>query len=595
MKGLSVFALLSGLDDDMIAAAALPETRASAVTSPRRRRARGSLGEFLNNGWVAACVSVAVALAVLAAIITAGQKGRKDETGPEPFPPPVGSEAEETTQETGDGTDESGVETVADTETETETEMVTEPVDPPDGGDGLPVKATVDDDPVLYCLKPSNTQIVHWDQDPAITSDGHTVFPEAYLLFHNTRDYSQPDENGLPKEDSVRGDGAAPILNEILDELPHLTTKGQSYTLSLSKHVDDDRLSKVSLFEVRPDGTVAEIPLPKTTGSAYDELPYALPSTPGEYVVTVQIQSVYRSDDTIHETARYEYPFRLTVLPSETSEPKAPHPRITLKTETSQLVFASRTDGYRELDGKQLPLIQDRIPTWTVRFGDTITTLQGDREESLYADIYDLEGEEIDDRRPESLSMLMPGQYFVTIYTSKRDDPDSDTPTFTRHYYPLLLTVEPIDTSLLEKNPTAIPVAPTDAYLTVESGGYMVELTDGHFQYSIDWDGEHLLAWDGFGAHNAMIQNWNQLPVLTIQEGDDLTATVRSDYETSYSFTAYDMNGQCIYFTTIPELTEGAYFIITNVHTKYEYVPEYEAYTTSGYEYPFILRVQSPD
>ena len=94
-NGLSIFELLSGLDDDMIAAATLPES-AVLTASPRPKRERGALSNFLENGWVVAGISVIVAVAVLAGIIAAGQRGIKtDEGNSEPFPPPDTGTVEE--------------------------------------------------------------------------------------------------------------------------------------------------------------------------------------------------------------------------------------------------------------------------------------------------------------------------------------------------------------------------------------------------------------------------------------------------------------------------------------------------------------------
>ena len=77
-NGLSVFELLSDLDDDLVAAAVLPEDGVGAAPT---RRGRGLLRipDFMNNGWVAAVLSVVVALSVLGFIIRAGQMSGKNE------------------------------------------------------------------------------------------------------------------------------------------------------------------------------------------------------------------------------------------------------------------------------------------------------------------------------------------------------------------------------------------------------------------------------------------------------------------------------------------------------------------------------------
>ena len=77
-NGLSVFELLSDLDDDLVAAAVLPEDGVGAAPT---RRGRGLLRipDFMNNGWVAAVLSVVVALSVLGFIIRAGQMHGKNE------------------------------------------------------------------------------------------------------------------------------------------------------------------------------------------------------------------------------------------------------------------------------------------------------------------------------------------------------------------------------------------------------------------------------------------------------------------------------------------------------------------------------------
>ena len=579
MKGIEIFALLSGLDDDMIESATLPEAPTATVKPPRRRWRKGTVGDLLNTGWVAACSSVVIALAVLAAIIAAGQNGEKsdgrvDHTLP---PPPV--------------TDTNGETPAPDTDREEASE--TDVDDNPDTDREEESEIDVDDDRVSYNLKPSTIQIINQDAPVSITSDGQTVFPKDYLLLHHITHYTELDENGKYREESTEGEGAVPLLDEILSEIPHLITTGESYTVSLPRHWDDDNLQIVRLFEVLPDGTTAEIPLPATSHPE-DEFPYGFPRTPGEYVVVLHTFTVYRLDDTAREIARLEYPFRLTVLSSGSDEPKVPFPRITLKAESSQLVFATRADGYASLTPEQLPSLRDQMPVWSVCYGDTITAWRGDREEYLSAQIYTLDGKSVaSSSSPESLSMLPPGQYFAILSTRKPDSPDLSTATYTYHYYPMLLTVKPIDETLLENNLQASPAAPSRAYLVVEGGGYMVEFVkeDGHFLYAFD-DG---MFSDGSGASGAMIRNWEELTVLTVEEGAELTATVQSVYETEYSFRLFDVNGQGIYSTTIPQLSEGVYFIIILVYTEYEYIPEYDRHEYSGYEFPFILKVVSPD
>ena len=71
--------LLSGLDDDMVAEAALPSE--GMGTAPLRR-ARGFLSAFLSSGRVAAVLSVVVSLSVLAAIILAGGGIKSEDCDP---------------------------------------------------------------------------------------------------------------------------------------------------------------------------------------------------------------------------------------------------------------------------------------------------------------------------------------------------------------------------------------------------------------------------------------------------------------------------------------------------------------------------------
>ena len=94
-NGLYGFELLTGLDDDMIAAAILPDEGGAAVVAKPSRRER--LGDFMSNGWVAVILSVVVSLAVLAAIITAGFQA--------PPVDPVGTDGHETTTPTPETTD----------------------------------------------------------------------------------------------------------------------------------------------------------------------------------------------------------------------------------------------------------------------------------------------------------------------------------------------------------------------------------------------------------------------------------------------------------------------------------------------------------
>ncbi len=82
--GLSAFALLSNLDDGMIAAATLPEDGGIIVgKSSRREREPGPFARFMDSNWAAAIISVTVALAVLMGIVAAGRMAPKNALGEE--------------------------------------------------------------------------------------------------------------------------------------------------------------------------------------------------------------------------------------------------------------------------------------------------------------------------------------------------------------------------------------------------------------------------------------------------------------------------------------------------------------------------------
>ncbi len=86
--GFSAFALLSNLDDGMIAAATLPEDGGIVTDkSLRKDREPGPFARFLDSNWAAAIVSVTVALAVLMGIVAAGRMAPKSSgDGPNPGP-----------------------------------------------------------------------------------------------------------------------------------------------------------------------------------------------------------------------------------------------------------------------------------------------------------------------------------------------------------------------------------------------------------------------------------------------------------------------------------------------------------------------------
>lgn len=254
MRNKSVLDLLSGLDDDLIAEATLPD---EAVPIPRiRRRGRRPM-DWLNDTRVAVVASITVALAVLLGIVAAG---RMVPAGG----PPAGT-----------------------MDSETDPPFETEPViQPPEDG-----RTTI--------LETEGNSL-------SVLSDGMEVHPAGYCLWRNEVSYQEGEYVTYEYDD---GSGAVNHLSELIDFLPVLKTSGQSYTIYLPKNMV---INEVRLFEVRSGGLeFAEIALPVNLGAALD---YALTNREGDYVVVLDITSeVVEMPDLWWGTHRTEYTFRLIV------------------------------------------------------------------------------------------------------------------------------------------------------------------------------------------------------------------------------------------------------------------------------------------
>ncbi len=186
-KGLAAFELLSGLDDDMIVEATLPEGAVAVGKAPRRER--GRFGDFMSSGWAAAILSVVVSLAVLMGIIAAGQKQ------------PVG----------------------------------------PSGTLAGPSADSRAEDETIEHIEGEPDEVM-------VTSGGRTVYPKKYTVAYNAM---FRDENGELVAVDGDGEGAAYRLGEIKDELPRLSTDGQGYSLHLPEHMALNTIRVFELVSVQ--------------------------------------------------------------------------------------------------------------------------------------------------------------------------------------------------------------------------------------------------------------------------------------------------------------------------------------------------------
>ena len=460
MKGLSIFELLSGLDDDMIAAAVLPEAALGAAGRPPRRE-RGRFGEFMNSGWAAAILSVVVSLAVLAGIIAAGQQGPGGPMGK----PPVG---------------------------------------------GTQSEATVEDESLgLLPGEPWEVTVISGD---------NVVYPKKYSVTINSQ---YRDENGDLVGMDGDGEGAAHRLGQIKDELPSLPSDGSGYSIHMPDHMS---LTRIRVFEVvsAHENIFEEIALPGGFESMLD-MAQAIGQREGAYIVVLDIFShkVISNDEYIKEWS--EWAFWLIVGDS-TEAGTSPRISLDSPTDSLYLADGDgymlwtefwHDGGMVSGDGpgakEQIAMIVDRLKTMTITERETVSlTFREPGDTLTRVDVLDRSAIPVQDGNDLSvLSELTGGRYFVilTVKTQGEYVPEADAYEASCYEYAFALEIlyapddmetfapedpeidhplpEPDMEAVLSKAQPMTPDAPSGAVLVGETALCRLFLEDGRSEIKV--------------------------------------------------------------------------------------------------------------
>ena len=264
IKGLSAFALLEGLDDDMILSASLPE--AAPVAPPTVGEKITAFFARMGKGGMAAAIGiVVVALAVLLGVALARPFGVSVPTDTDPSHGIHGTQPHE-----------SG--------------------DLPDTNNGI----------VAPPLSPSPEQE---KGAVAVVSDGITVYPKGYCVYISEM---RRDENG--ELIGLEGDGFGAVyqLGDIWDSLPEMKTSGNGFDLVLP---DNMTLRSVRVFEMVEVQTKTFEEIASTVdGPNLSVDPMGFLSTlRGFYTVVLEVyhETYYSADE--YTKGVDEYAFKLTV------------------------------------------------------------------------------------------------------------------------------------------------------------------------------------------------------------------------------------------------------------------------------------------
>lgn len=544
-NGLYGFELLTGLDDDMIAAAILPNQGGAAVPAKPSRRER--LGDFMSNGWVAAILSVVVSLAVLAAIITAGFQA-----------PPVGlvgTDGHETTTPTPETTDLS------------ETTDPSETTAPPE-----------DDRPELYGL---------WDgRSIRVTRGSDYLTPVGFVTSRieyasdGTYFVSVPEKNVLE------------LAEEMQIELPRaLLSAGD--TLSITPLSENCQLEAA---EIRtPDGAICYDRASATS------LKIDLPA--GEYLVAVRAH--YRYENATGD--QVDFLFRLTVRPSEEGDfpivlktGRREYPIMGyIRSET----YAGSWDGDRTYTGIDLQkrFSDEYYYAWDqymevvyLAVGQEYQLLGFSEEDRILSlDVYQYDSGE---------SFGTPIQ--VLQVTEQVETVDLSTLPSSFYHYWAVLTVEKSteDSTLVVEYPFLLRLR---REVSVSSPSHLVSLEiDGQnvipnecftWSMSLEEDGR-ILCTDGPGFADIYEKELDILPEIHAPVGTSATIHIARENGYLSSVSVYDFRGNRVAFgedlSVLSTLPAGSYCLDLSVRYRGEYVPEYDTETGSSYTCAFVLTLE---
>ncbi|MBP3570870.1 MAG: hypothetical protein J6M42_02835 [Clostridia bacterium] len=560
IKGLSAFALLEGLDDDMILSASLPE--AAPVAPPTAgEKITAFFARMGKGGMAAAITGIVVAVAVLLGIALAGPLGVIDSPDTDP------SHGIQNGTEADPGT-----------------------------GEGV--------------IAPPLTQTPEQEKGPvAVISDGITVYPQGYCVWESGL---HRNEQGELEGYDADGRGAVDMLDRLWDMLPVLRTAGNSYELPLPDHMT---LRDIRVFEMISLGygkAFEEIALTaKGTDPAIDLLNTLTGN--GGYVVVLDIYTEIRYSEDEYTKSLYEYAFWLEVDPTlNFSAPvrvihggKTYFPTGYLL-EESYYDAELKQEVTKHYDGaeKILKELVKTLPTATVTQGESL---------SLYlAPFYDLKSVKVyrdltlwalsETEEPlTQLSEWDTGDYYLIITAAFMG-----TGATTVDEYPIHIRIveerEEESTPAGDVGETPLPprVSVGSGYGGLDFGNtsHSEEYYEGYMLWTEQWYDGGMVSGDGLGATGQLSDISAGLPVLRHNAGEEPFLHVYEKKDTliriyvcreDHSF-YFDAEAAPI----LASLPVGRYIIVLRVETQGDYIEEAEAYERTCTEYAFWLDVVEP-
>lgn len=567
IKGYDAFALLSELDDGMIAEAALPEVgRTVTDKSSRKDREPGLFARFLDSNWAAAIISMTVAVAVLMGIIAAGRMETKAPNRQEGVDNPA-------------GTNQVALEAVP--------------------GESNALREDESDELPEFNVTPDNTpgRLPNQETGPVeVISDGFTVYPKGYCVWASGQ---QLDENGEMTGFDADGFGAVNQLGAIKDEIPKMSTSGNSFSLSLSDGMTLQNIRVFKIVEIQND-TFEELALGvEGEDFSHDPIMYlaTLPKN-GDYIVVLEIHYENCTSADEYIMGVNEYAFWLTTGSGWDS--KAPV-RITHNDRAYLLERYTLQKSYYDAElGKEMVTDYDgaeKILKTLVKNMQTVTVVRGEPLSLYLAPFYDLKSvkaycglelwEEYDSEEPLELLAEWDADDYYFIFTAVYNGTgETEVAEF------------PIHIRLLDDVTAQPPAIDTNSYPFIEN----LVLNNGYMLWTEQWYDGGMVSGDGAGAEG-------QLSDL-VAEGALEGYRLRFPADTPFEFglgdheasldrvSVYDMStnrlGEAKNFTVIHELPAGEYIVILTVTEQGAYIPEADAFEAACYEYPFILEVYNP-
>lgn len=559
IKGLSAFALLEGLDDDMILSSSLPE--AAPVAPPTvGEKITAFFARMGKGGMAAAITGIVVAVAVLLGIALA-----------RPF----------------------GV------------------IDPPDTDPSHGIHGSLPDTN-NGIIAPPLTQNPEQEKGPvAVISDGITVYPQGYCVWESGL---HRNEQGELEGYDADGRGAVGMLDRLWDVLPVLRTAGNAYELPLPDHM---ALRDIRVFEMISLGygkAFEEIALSaKGTDPAIDLLNTLTGN--GGYVVVLDIYTEIRYSEDEYTKSLYEYAFMLEVDPSmnDNAPVRVIHGDKTYFP-TGYLLEESYYDAELQKEvvkhyiGAESTLkeLAKTLPTATVTQGESL---------SLYlAPFYDLKSVKVyrdltlwaESETEEPLTQLAEwdtGDYYFIFTVSDNGTGKTTVSEFPIHIKLLEETEQETgEDTEKETYPNDDGETPEPPRLTVSTGwgslyfgskSHSREYHEGYMLWTEQWYDGGMISGDGFGATGQLSEIADSLPTIDHDVGSPVNIRLPYSQDTLTGVSVYDKQYERVasgrdasVLTTLPR---GSYIVVLTVVTQGDYVPEAEAYERTCTEYAFRL------